>query len=229
MPTLGKPAVILVRPRNPGNIGSAARVMANFGFFDLRIVSPHPPIWQEALKLAADSKSLVRRAKVYKSVAEAVEDRTRVYGTSNLKNRASSLPVRSLPGFVPARGAAFLFGPENNGLFEEDLEYCDEVLTIPTSKSRPSLNLAQAVAVVCYECGVKNRKGLACPKDSFLPSKGIERLVRESEKAFAKIRYRPMLTSRERRAKIRKILHRRGVNKVEGGLLSEVLRRILEL
>ena len=220
---------ILVRPRNPGNIGSAARVMANFGFSDLRVVSPHPPIWDEALKLAADSKSLVRKAKVFATLREALDDRSRVYGTTALTGRVRKSEIRSLPKFRPVCASAVVFGPENNGLSESDLQFCDELLNIPTNTDRPSLNLAQSVAIVCYELGAR-RKTAQTYKTSreLLPSRGIERLVSEIEAALLKLRYRPSMSPSARREKVRRLLRRRGVAKTEGGFLSEVLRRVSE-
>jgi len=246
MPAKKEPAIVLVRPRNPGNIGSAARVMANFGFSDLRVVAPYPPKWEEALKLAADSKSLLSQAKVCLTLPEALEDRTKVYGTSSLQGRIAGLPVRQLPGLRLAPGCAILFGSENNGLVEDDLQYCDELLRISTDKKRPTLNLAQAVAIVCYEttrgavsgasastssskaAATRGAVGKSTGGRDLIPSRGVERLVEEGERAFRRIRYRPKMTPAARRMRLRKILRKRGVSREEAGLLSEVLRRVLD-
>ncbi|MFH2203888.1 MAG: TrmH family RNA methyltransferase [Elusimicrobiota bacterium] len=226
MPSRKLPAFVLVRPRNPGNIGAAARVMANFGFADLRIVAPYPPIWDDALKLAADSKSLVRRAKVYKTLPLALADRARVYGTSSLKGRTSGLTARSLPALRIIAGCALVFGPENNGLSEDDLQYCDELLHIQTTERHSSLNLAQAVAIVCY--GISCAEPTVESERALIPWRGVERLIDEGERAFRKLRYRPAMTPAGRRTRLRKILRKRGLSREEAGMLSELLRRVIE-
>src|ERR1041385_4462197 len=75
-------AIVLVRPRNPNNIGAAARAMKNFGLADLVIVAPHPPIWEEA-RSAIGAEDLLARARVVETLAEALADRTLVIGTAD--------------------------------------------------------------------------------------------------------------------------------------------------
>ena len=150
-------SIILVRTRNPLNIGAVARAMANFGASQLRLVSPYDPSFREA-RSAVGASELLANAEVCESVAEAVADCTLVIGTTAATNRSVSLPLITLPAAAPqiVRAAhtgkvALLFGSEKRGLANEDMSYCHWLMRIPTTRQSPSMNLAQSVVVVLYE------------------------------------------------------------------------------
>jgi tRNA/rRNA methyltransferase len=150
--------VVLVLPRNPLNIGAAARAMANFGFRRLAVVEPYEPNWREA-RSAVGAPELLLEAKECATLAEAVAQCTLVVGTGSLNYRKPEQPVVELPDLAPLveqelrRGGrvAVVFGPENHGLSREDLSYCQVIVVIPTDDRQPSMNLGQAVAVCLYE------------------------------------------------------------------------------
>jgi TrmH family RNA methyltransferase len=149
--------VILVRTRNPLNIGAVARAMANFGVSRLRLVAPYDPAFREA-RSAVGAGALLANAEVCQSVAEAVADCTLVIGTTAATNRSVSLPLITLPEAAPqiteaARAArvALLFGSEKRGLANQDMSYCHWLMRIRTTQQSPSMNLAQSVVVVLYE------------------------------------------------------------------------------
>lgn len=144
--------IVLVRPRNPNNIGAAARAMKNFGFDDLVIVAPHPPVWEEARIAAVGAADLLTSARVATRIEDAIEDRTLVIGTAD-RRRGTSLTPRDLKRELAtaSRRIALVFGSEKSGLTNEELSHCHRVLTVPTTPECPSMNLAQAVAVCCYE------------------------------------------------------------------------------
>lgn len=149
--------VVLVRPRNPLNIGAAARAMANFGFADLVVVAPYQPIWQES-KAAVGAEDLLRQAHAVADLAEAIDDRTFVVGTSSLARREILRPAISLDQLGSAlkrqrkrTRLALVFGSEKTGLSKADLGRCHAIVRIPTKIECPSMNLGQAVAVCCYE------------------------------------------------------------------------------
>jgi len=149
--------VVLVAPRNPLNIGAAARAMSNFGFHSLRLVNPFAPSFREA-RSAVGASEILANAKRYKTVAEAVEDCTLVVGTTAVRNRDLQHQVRR-----PEYGArlirrrlglshvALLFGSEKFGLSNDNLSHCHWLIRIPTSDENISMNLGQAVAVCLYE------------------------------------------------------------------------------
>ncbi|MBI4396529.1 MAG: RNA methyltransferase, partial [Elusimicrobia bacterium] len=150
--------IVLVRPRNPLNIGAAARAMANFGFSDLVVVKPYAPVWRETVS-AVGAETLVLDARAVNSLEEAVDDCHWVVGTTTTRHRRLDRPLARLPEWHEVRrrrkgGAlrlAVLFGSEKTGLPNKYLERCHHLLTIPTHPKCPSMNLGQAVAVCCYE------------------------------------------------------------------------------
>jgi len=150
--------VVLVRPRNPLNIGAVARAMANFGFVRLVVVDPYEPHWREA-RSAVDSEQVMKDAVCMQSVAEAVQNATLVLGTGSLEARKPEQPVVQLPAVTPivqaelarAGRVAIVFGPEKHGLTRDDLSWCHRLIEIPTGVLQPSMNLGQAVAVCLYE------------------------------------------------------------------------------
>ncbi len=149
--------VVLVAPRNPLNIGAAARAMSNFGFARLRVVNPYEVAFREA-RSAVGAAALLASAEESKSVAEAVADCTLVVGTASAGHRELHHPLRRLEygaRLIRRRLAsdpvALLFGSEKFGLSNEDLSHCHWLMRIPTREEHESMNLGQAVAVCLYE------------------------------------------------------------------------------
>src|ERR1039458_8510963 len=150
--------VVLVSPRNPLNIGAAARAMANFGFRRLSVVAPYAPPWREA-RSAIGAPELLASAAETGTLAEAVAGCTLVAGTGTVTYRKPEQPVVPLPDLGPlverelARGGrvALVFGSEKHGLTRDDLSYCHLLVEIPTDPRQPSMNFGQAVAVCLYE------------------------------------------------------------------------------
>jgi TrmH family RNA methyltransferase len=151
-------AVVLVSPRNPLNIGAAARAMANFGLSQLTVVAPYSPNWREA-KSAVGAPEILKNATVTETLADAVRDCTLIAGTGTLNYRKPEQRVVQLPDLTALlrdeldRGGRFaiIFGPEKHGLTRDDLSYCHVLAEIPTDPMQPSMNLGQAVAVCLYE------------------------------------------------------------------------------
>jgi TrmH family RNA methyltransferase len=150
--------VVLVRPRNPLNIGAAARAMSNFGAYRLRLVNPYAPGFREA-RSAVGASDLLETAEEFKTVAEAVADCTLVVGTTAIRKRVLQQPVHRLdePAGIAIRQqlqtgrVAILFGSEKIGLTNKDFSHCHWLLNIPTSQRNISMNLGQSVAVCLYE------------------------------------------------------------------------------
>ncbi|MGC1644268.1 MAG: TrmJ/YjtD family RNA methyltransferase [Candidatus Sulfotelmatobacter sp.] len=150
--------VVLVRPRNPLNIGAAARAMSNFGAHRLRLVNAFAEGFREA-RSAVGASDLLNTAEEFKTVAEAVADCALVVGTTAVRNRALQQPVRHLdePAGASIRQqlhtgrVALLFGSEKIGLTNKDFSHCHWLLNIPTKQQNISMNLGQAVAVCLYE------------------------------------------------------------------------------
>ena len=148
--------IVLQQPRYPENIGSAARAMANMGFS--RLVVVEPGIWDEARirRLATHAAgSVVDEIQRFDTLAEALGPFGHVVGTTaRLGGQRSVLksPERLAENLVSIsknNPVAILFGPEDRGLTNDDLKHCHQLVNIPTA-GFTSLNLAQAVMVICY-------------------------------------------------------------------------------
>jgi tRNA/rRNA methyltransferase len=150
--------VVLVRPRNPLNIGAAARAMTNFGASTLRVVNPYEIAFRDA-RSAVGASSVLKEAEEFSCVADAVGDCSLVVGTTAIRHRALDQPVKQLGdesgalirNRLAGRRAAILFGSEKTGLSNDDFSHCHWLITIPTNKQNISMNLGQAVAVCLYE------------------------------------------------------------------------------
>lgn len=149
---------ILVEPKEPGNIGASARAIKNMGFRNLCLVNPLAVITDEARWLACNALDVLESAKTYHSLNDAIKGKSIITGTTRRKGkrRGVIMPVEDAARriFDIARRhneIAILFGREDRGLFNEEVEECGFLITIPTSKEQPSLNLAQSVLIVAYE------------------------------------------------------------------------------
>jgi tRNA/rRNA methyltransferase len=146
--------VVLVAPRNPLNIGAAARAMSNFGFGRLRLVNPYHVAFQEA-RSAVHAHKILHAAEEFPALSDAIADCSLVVGTTSLGHRElqhTLRPVeyggRLLRKRLAAAPVALLFGSEKFGLSNEDMSYCHWLMRIGTEGS---MNLGQAVAVCLYE------------------------------------------------------------------------------
>ena len=149
--------VVLVSPRNPLNIGAAARAMSNLGFSTLRLVNAYDVAFREA-RSAVGAAHVLTGAREYPTVAEAIADCTLVIGTTAVSGRELLHPLKRLEHgarLIRKRLAsgpvALLFGSEKFGLANEDLSHCHWLMRIPSRLEHGSMNLGQAVAVCLYE------------------------------------------------------------------------------
>ena len=163
-----KPAIILVRPQLPENIGMVARVMQNFNLKDLILVKPREK-WpnNKAIKASKNASSIIKKAKIYNSIPEAISAFKLVIATTNRKRfleKKSFNQFKTLNKLIQlSKKSAILFGPENSGLSNEDLRLADFLFTIDTSNNNHSLNLSHAVAITSYKLNeflVKNKKNI---------------------------------------------------------------------
>jgi tRNA/rRNA methyltransferase len=148
-----KPAIVLVSPKGPDNIGSVARAMKNFGLSDLRIIAPRCNL-ADAQKMAVHAFELIEQAKIYSTLLEAVGEIEFVVGTTARERKDYTqivTPREVAPKFVTSVSSAVVFGREEHGLFNDELDLCHALISIPTEGEYPVLNLAQAVQVIVYE------------------------------------------------------------------------------
>lgn len=150
------PRIVLVEPQGPLNVGSVARVMKNFGLHELVLVNAKCDITsQPAQNMASHAKDLLENTKQVTSLEEALKDCSRVVATTmRIRKPSPGLepPDQTLPWLLESpEPTAILFGPEDHGLSNEDLQWAQRWLCIPASAEYPTLNLAQTVAICCYE------------------------------------------------------------------------------
>lgn len=152
-----KIAVVLVGPRGDANIGATARAMKNFGLSDLRLVDAVPHLTIEAYKWAVDAKNILESATTFANLDAALKDiPSAVALTRRLgKQRRRHMEIHDSVPWIRQKalsgGVALVFGREDKGLSNDEINSCDITVTIPTSAKLPSLNLAQSVLIACYE------------------------------------------------------------------------------
>jgi tRNA/rRNA methyltransferase len=149
--------IVLHQPRHPENIGSVARAMCNMGFSRLVVIDPPDYDLNKIHKLATHAASdVVDKTIIYADLKNALSHfnyvvgaTARLGGQRQVVNTPSKLAQKLVPISIENR-IAILFGPEDRGLSNDDIRYCHGLVNIPTSEFS-SLNLAQAVMIICYE------------------------------------------------------------------------------
>ncbi len=224
--------VVLVRTRNPLNIGAAARAMSNFGVRRLRVVNPYDVAFREA-RSAVGAAELLAKAEQFKSVAEAVADCALVVGTTSVGHRDLQQPLRRLE--VGARlirrqlasaPVAILFGSEKYGLSKSDLSHCHWLMRIPTRDEHDSMNLAQAVAICVYEL-VRTGKAVDGKQSKIRATAGdVERLTQLLFQALSASGYVQARAAAAPEEKLRRMLRRLNLDERDAELWLGMLRQI---
>lgn len=171
---------VLVEPKEPGNIGASARAIKNMGFRNLCLVNPPAILTDEARWLACNALDVLGAARTFPDVKSAIHGAAAVVGTSRRtgKHRGVILPVeqgaKRIIERAEAGSVAILFGREDRGLLNEEVDECGMLLTIPTSREHRSLNLAQSVLIVAYELlkagyALIETAGTGKPRGRFVP------------------------------------------------------------
>jgi TrmH family RNA methyltransferase len=151
-------AVVLVRPREEGNVGAAARAMANMGLTRLILVEPAAELGGVARAFAMGAREVLEGSSRAASLRLALAPFPRVVATTSTRDRRQAVPLigprelsERLAADPPGTPVALVFGPEVGGLTNEELALANLVVTVPCAPRQPTLNLAQAVLIVAYE------------------------------------------------------------------------------
>jgi len=224
--------VVLVAPRNPLNIGAAARAMSNFGVSELRLVNPYEVAFREA-KSAVKAHAVLASAREFATLGEAVADCALVVGTTSKGHRALEHPLRRLEmgGRLIAKSkgpVALLFGSEKFGLSNEDMSYCHWLMRIPTRDEHGSMNLGQAVAVCLYEI-LRNPAAARAKPEPKRAAKAadLERLTELLEEVLEKSGYVHARVEGSTRMKIRRLIRRMDLNAHDAEVWMGMLRQVL--
>ncbi len=188
--------VVLVNPKQSGNIGAAARAMCNLGMSDLTLVSPARinRFWADAI--AVHAKDVLARMHIHATLREAVADCGFIVGTTRrggLYREESLAPREIAPEIVAAarlNRVALVFGPEDHGLSNNNLRLCQRLITIPSHPSYPSFNVAQAMLLCCYEiflAAADNEKNEKEEGRLLASAERIELMYEKLKYAFLKI------------------------------------------
>ena len=149
--------IALMEPETPGNIGAICRVMKNFELTNLILINPQCEYNDnEAIARSKHAKDVLKKAKVIKSLKDLKADY--IIGTTAIKGNDYNIPRLSLTPEQLAekitsqkKNFTILFGREGNGLFNEEIRQCDLIVSIPSNKKYPTLNLSHSVGIICYE------------------------------------------------------------------------------
>ncbi|HYI95269.1 MAG TPA: TrmJ/YjtD family RNA methyltransferase [Bryobacteraceae bacterium] len=226
--------VVLVAPRNPLNIGAAARAMSNFGFLRLRVVNPYEIAYAEA-KSAVNAAALLENSEQYSTVADAIADCTLVVGTTAVGHRQLQHSLRRLEygarlirQELDVGRVALLFGTEKFGLSNEDMARCHWLMRIPTRNEHESMNLGQAVAVCLYELIRSSQVETDAPKaQRSATAENVDRIADLLVDSLQRSGYIKDLTSESGEQKTRRMVRRLQLTRSDALALLGMLRQIL--
>lgn len=236
--SLANVRVVLVRTHYAGNLGAAARVLHNFGLRELVLVEPiADPAAHDARRLATHGVALLEAARVFDTLQEAVADCVEVAATSALKagyyrEDKSGPPEAVLPRLLEAASSgpvALVFGPEPHGLTNAEVSLCHYLIHIPTDPEYPALNLAQAVAVCCYEAGraVRGRLPADAPGPRVAGHAELERMYAHLQEGLEAIHFLYGPKTPTLMQGIRQMLNKARLTDSEARILHGMARQML--
>ncbi len=181
-------SIILVEPQMGENIGAAARAMKNFGFSDLRVVNPRDG-WpnEKAQSMSVGAIDVIESARVFTNLHEAIADLEQVYATTSMTRSINKEQVyldEIADEFLAKNRVGILFGRESSGLNNNEITRANKVISIRTEKEQASMNIAHAVAVVCYQLSCKRN---VTARTSFGPAASHSQLEYFFEDLFDKL------------------------------------------
>ncbi len=221
--------IVLVEPREAGNVGAVARVMKNFGFEELWIVGEHPPLEPLAGWWASGANDVVANARFAPTLHHAVADAQLTVATSSARGRTT--PVDLTPAQLAEtfnslgenEAMALVFGREDSGLTREEVVQCQQLAAIPTNPDFPTMNLAQAAGVFCFALSLVTRASASRerPDAAFL-----ERLHERAESLLLEVGFLHPNNPDRIYDDLRAIVSRAGLDVREATILLGIIRQI---
>jgi tRNA/rRNA methyltransferase len=229
--------VVLVEPAGPLNVGSVARLCANYAVPELRLVAPRcDPLADEARRMAVHGVGLLQQARLFPTLAAAIADCRRVVAASG-RDGGSAMPLPPEEALAwlrsPVDGpaaVALVFGREDRGLDSQELGQAGRLLRIPTPPGYGSLNLSHAVAV-CLAAGQRTTavlEAMAPPTAAgpLPPRQAMEDLLADAEELLLEVGFLQPHTARARMAGLREVLRRAEAQQGELALLRGMVHQL---
>ncbi|MEA5568640.1 MULTISPECIES: RNA methyltransferase [unclassified Anabaena] len=226
--------IVLVEPAGPLNVGSIARVMKNFGLEHLVLVNPQcDRLSTEAMRMAVHAKDILESAVVVDTLPEALQGCVSAIATTG-RDRDFSVPLENprtaLPWLLepPHQPAALIFGREDRGLSNEELNYAHRFVRIPSSPNYSSLNLASAVGICCYELAqqAELNETPTITVTELAPLELVETYYQQLESLLLSIGYLYPHTATSRMEKFRQLYNRAHLQTNEVAMLRGLLRQV---
>lgn len=226
--------IVLVEPAGQINIGAIARVMKNFGLNQLVLVNPQcDRLSEEALRMAVHAKEILTSAVLVETLPAALQGCVRVIATTG-RVRSWDIPLENprtaLPWLLeePEQPVALVFGREDRGLSNEELNYAQRFVHIPTSENYLSLNLATAVGICCYELAqcTNPSETQTLTKTDMAPFDVVEAYYQQLESLLLQIGYLYPHTAASRMEKFRQLYNRAYLQTTEVAMLRGILQQI---
>ena len=224
--------IILAGTKYAGNVGSAARAMFNMGLSRLVLAAPQCTINEESYRMAKAGRGILESARTFRSLKGALKGIHLLIGTTGKRGgyRARADAPRVLGPKILNHAArqkvGILFGPEDTGLTDEQLQFCQQLMRIPTQVRANSINLAQAVMVVSYELmlGTLEHEPARVPRLASLEQ--VEDMYLQLEKALLEIGFLHSQNTRHMMFALRRLLGRAGLESYDVGTLRGIARQI---
>ena len=229
--------MVLVEPAGPLNVGSVARLCANYNIQDLRLVSPRcDPADPEAVRMAVHGDAVLQHATIFPSLLDAVADCQQVVASCGRIDHGE-IPLQSPEEIAPwiqtgrTQGlrSALVFGREDRGLSNEELLISHRVFKLHTGDTYPSLNLSHAVAVVLHE--LERERRLQTQPDapvSEIPASApeLDGCLRDAEELLLEVGFLLEHTAKARMAKVKGLVQRALIRSDEVALLRGMVRQL---
>ena len=229
---------ILVEPSHSGNLGACARAIKNMGFEKLAIIKPRKTITEEAFHRAKSAKDILENAVIYESFDQAIEEKNLILATS-ARERTIPWPTfyideisEEIKGELKSEKtkSAIIFGREDNGLSNEELQKCHIHLVIPTSDEYSSLNLSHALQLVAFEIRkiyLDNNVSISEEKD-LVSNLENEKLLEHLMEVLKKIDFYDPKSSKQVKTRIERLIKKIRLDKMEMGILRGFLSKIID-
>ena len=230
--------IVLVETSHPGNIGSVARAMKNMGLSNLALINPKKFPHQEAIALAGNAVDILNEAKTFNSIDSAVQNSRVIYATS-ARERTIDWPT------LTARDAAdeihelatnkievsILFGREDRGLTNEELQLANDHLIIPADTDYPVLNLAMSVQLVCYEIhmALKSDQNFSWQDYPEYTHQEIDNLIEHFNETAFKLGLVDKSNPKQILTRMERMFRRLHPDKMEGNFLRGFLTKVNKL